>query len=671
MKKRTMITTCLGVCLLASSALAATINVNPGDNVGSKLGSASNGDTVVFAAGTYPNVGKIKTSADITVVGAPYENSNDPSAIEDVVIEFDNSADNWVASGKTTVRGIKFTKGDHQIVAENEILVEYCTFVEGSDQVSFNKPGYGTVRYCTFLLSGDDGVDMDSNAPADGAYFDIHNNLFEQTREDGIEFRTYERKKFNTIMPVEIHHNTFIKCGIDTEADGGDSIQIIDQEMNGVITRDILIYNNIMDGKGQTRGGIGCNDKNQHRSSAQIEHTGAYQLKEPIWIFNNTIVDHKGTAIAGGNNTWAFNNIIDDCAYAFVRVEAQNNMINGVNANQIWNTSAQDKGGNIVADPQLNSDYELATGSPALGAGLATFTAGGLTITPDSTDLGAIAGEGDSIGKVKFVNSILIKAAAQAGNAYSASLANDASDPDGDTMTFSIISGPAWLNLAADGTLSGTPAESDAGDNSWDIMVVTADSSDNATLSIEVFGTAVPVKAVAGDDITLTAISGTASAALNASASEGNIVEYLWLQNGSVIGSGAVKDQEFDVGTHTVTLQVTDIDGNVDTDEIIITVLPEPQNDNEAPVFKKKTALTTKAKIGKAFNKDISQKVKDADGDALTFSKVDGAGWLQVGTDGTLTGTPADSDKGNNKFTIEVSDGKGGTDTATVKIKVK
>ena len=50
------------------------------------------------------------------------------------------------------------------------------------------------------------------------------------------------------------------------------------------------------------------------------------------------------------------------------------------------------------------------------------------------------------------------------GNAYSASIASAASDPDaGDTLTFTKLDGPAWLTVASDGTLSGTPGTADIG----------------------------------------------------------------------------------------------------------------------------------------------------------------------------------------------------------------
>ena len=47
-----------------------------------------------------------------------------------------------------------------------------------------------------------------------------------------------------------------------------------------------------------------------------------------------------------------------------------------------------------------------------------------------------------------------------------------------------------------------------------------------------------------------------------------------------------------------------------------------------------------------------------------------GPAWLTVGTDGSLSGTPAQSDAGANVFTVQVDDGNGGTDTATLNITV-
>ncbi|WP_211916563.1 Ig-like domain-containing protein, partial [Vibrio sp. B1REV9] len=62
----------------------------------------------------------------------------------------------------------------------------------------------------------------------------------------------------------------------------------------------------------------------------------------------------------------------------------------------------------------------------------------------------------------------------------------------------------------------------------------------------------------------------------------------------------------------------------------------------------------------------------DVDGDALTFNKTTDPtnGSVTVDADGNWTYTPNDDYHGSDSFTVEVSDGQGGTDTITVNIGV-
>ena len=63
------------------------------------------------------------------------------------------------------------------------------------------------------------------------------------------------------------------------------------------------------------------------------------------------------------------------------------------------------------------------------------------------------------------------KPAATATTAYNQSLALNASDLDGGTLTFSKVSGPAWLSVAADGRISGLPGPNDVGVNRFIVRV--------------------------------------------------------------------------------------------------------------------------------------------------------------------------------------------------------
>lgn len=86
-----------------------------------------------------------------------------------------------------------------------------------------------------------------------------------------------------------------------------------------------------------------------------------------------------------------------------------------------------------------------------------------------------------------FVLNPFTKPGIIAGQNYSGTLAGAAADPNGDSITFSKISGPAWLGVAANGGLTGTPVSADTGTNSF--IVRTADSSglfSTATMNLAV-----------------------------------------------------------------------------------------------------------------------------------------------------------------------------------------
>jgi uncharacterized repeat protein (TIGR03803 family) len=86
-----------------------------------------------------------------------------------------------------------------------------------------------------------------------------------------------------------------------------------------------------------------------------------------------------------------------------------------------------------------------------------------------------------------FLSQTLTQALAIVGQPYTASLANNAVSPPGDTLTFAKVSGPAWLNIAPDGTLSGTPALADIGANVFTVSLADTNGwSSSATLNIAV-----------------------------------------------------------------------------------------------------------------------------------------------------------------------------------------
>ena len=76
-------------------------------------------------------------------------------------------------------------------------------------------------------------------------------------------------------------------------------------------------------------------------------------------------------------------------------------------------------------------------------------------------------------------------ASATAGQAYEGTMATNAVDPNGGILAFAKVSGPAWLSVAADGELSGTPANTDAGTNTFVVSAIdAANLSATATMNL-------------------------------------------------------------------------------------------------------------------------------------------------------------------------------------------
>ncbi|MES2706923.1 MAG: LamG-like jellyroll fold domain-containing protein [Verrucomicrobiota bacterium] len=94
-----------------------------------------------------------------------------------------------------------------------------------------------------------------------------------------------------------------------------------------------------------------------------------------------------------------------------------------------------------------------------------------------------------------FTSSLYYQLSVKAGVALSRSVASLASDPQGDALTFSKVSGPEWLSVSANGTLSGTP---DTAAPSASTVVKVQDLSGNSATSTFIFRVEDPAAAVPG-----------------------------------------------------------------------------------------------------------------------------------------------------------------------------
>ncbi len=120
--------------LLTTTLSAKVITIGPEDDLRAVAEGAADGDVIRLKAGHYKDIPEINTRRNLTLIGIPFEESQDKAFIRDVVVDFRKSvADTWNATGEMVVRGILFKGGDHQFQFNNKMLVEHCIFEEGAD----------------------------------------------------------------------------------------------------------------------------------------------------------------------------------------------------------------------------------------------------------------------------------------------------------------------------------------------------------------------------------------------------------------------------------------------------------------------------------------------------------------------------------------------------------
>jgi hypothetical protein len=230
----------------------------------------------------------------------------------------------------------------------------------------------------------------------------------------------------------------------------------------------------------------------------------------------------------------------------------------------------------------------------ALSGSPTNSNAGTNTFVVSVTDSGGLSNVATMTIKVtgapSFVVTPFSEVRANAGQAYSATVATNSVDPNpGLTPVFSKASGPAWLTVATSGALSGTPANSDSGTNTFLLRITDSGGLTNfGTMTIYVNGapsfTSNPINKPAGN--VGHAYSGTI--ATNATdPNPGDVLTFAkvsgpgWLAiatNGALSGTPG----NTDFGTNSFVVSATD-PGNLSANATMNIVIAAPINLSISP----------------------------------------------------------------------------------------
>ncbi|MES2572742.1 MAG: LamG-like jellyroll fold domain-containing protein, partial [Verrucomicrobiota bacterium] len=95
------------------------------------------------------------------------------------------------------------------------------------------------------------------------------------------------------------------------------------------------------------------------------------------------------------------------------------------------------------------------------------------------------------------------------------------------------------------------------------------------------------------------------------------------------------------------------------------------QSANRAPVFNSAVITLPPVNALEPFTgQTLAAFASDADGNALTFTKLQGPSWLTVAANGALSGQPAPRHAGLNTFIVRLTDPSGATSDATLQVQV-
>jgi hypothetical protein len=209
---------------------------------------------------------------------------------------------------------------------------------------------------------------------------------------------------------------------------------------------------------------------------------------------------------------------------------------------------------------------------------------------------------------------------------YTQNLGTLATDPDGDALTFTLVSGPAWASVSAAGVLTGTPGASAVGPNVFKVKVADNFGGEDITdvnVKVEHVNhppkwTQDPIQMVATEDVLF-----NSNLKDFATDPDGDPLSFFkmtgpaWLtvnSDGSITGTPS----KLNLGPNTFTVRVRDSFGAINAKDatLVITVA----HVNHPPKWLEPVPMPAGAELA-AYSFNLKPFATDPDNDPLSFVK--------------------------------------------------
>ena len=253
-----------------------------------------------------------------------------------------------------------------------------------------------------------------------------------------------------------------------------------------------------------------------------------------------------------------------------------------------------------------------------------------------------------------------------------------ASDPENDVLSYAITggNGSGLFTIDASGNITTTGALDFEASAQHVLTVEVSDGELAATATVTVDVTdvneapgvsdasgSVAENGSAGDPVaTVAATDPDTGDSLGYAITAGNSSGLFAIDASGIVTTTAALDYE-SAGQYLLTVEVTDNGSLNDTATVTVNVT----NVNEAPSLSDSTG--SDVDDGQPYTDILAGTDPDA-GDILSYSKVSGPAWLNIASNGGLSGTPGSIDVGINQWTVRVTDAGGLSAEATLTITV-